>query len=157
MSNTTPITDWIALQRTILYEIAVKEVQAIQHTLSIKGQTRQSSNGHSLQAEELRVRVRNRTTYITIEWLVRRWFKRDGRPRFATVTLRKGRGYRYSEATLARHTRAADLSAVLETESRFADIRQRLRELKDLEKLLAKTGYTAPHQEQKRGEDFEGF
>jgi len=155
MPDTVSVIDWIALQRTILYQVAMKEVQTIQHTLSIKGQSRQTNKGYSLVAEELRVRVRNRTTYITIEWLVRRWFKRDGRPRFTTVALRKGRGYRYSEATLARHTRAVDLLVVLETEGRFADIRKRLRALKELEKLLEKTGYTALRQE--KGEDFEGF
>ncbi|MHB8255016.1 MAG: hypothetical protein ACYDEV_15300 [Acidiferrobacter sp.] len=46
---------------------------------------------------------------MTIEWLVRRWFKRDGRPRFITVALRKGRGYRYPDT--CRHNRAPPTSA----------------------------------------------
>ena len=139
------VHDWIALQRTILYEVAETQMKAIHHTLSRKGQTRMNEKGASLHAEELRVRVRrHKDRYLLIEWLIRRWSRQDGSARFATHSLRKGRGDRFSRAVLARHARQEDLPAVLEAEAVFADCRRRTRLLNDLERKLAEAGYERP-------------
>ena len=136
------VHDWISLQRTILYEVAETQVKALQHTLSRKGQSRMTEKGTSLHAEELRVRVRHHTDrYVIIEWLIRRWTRVDGRSRFTTRTLRKGRGYQVSSAILARHARAQDLPTVLEAEAVFADCRRRLARLNALERELIDLGY----------------
>ncbi len=136
------IYDWINLQRTILCEVAETQVKALQHTLSRKGQSRATEKGASLHAEELRVRVRrHKDRYLLIEWLIRRWSRVDGRSRFTTRTLRKGRGFQTSRATLSRHARAQDLAAVLEAEVVFADCRRRFARLNALEKELSALGY----------------
>lgn len=136
------VHDWITLQRTILLEVAETHVKAVQTTLSRKGQSRITEKGTSLHAEDLRIRVRlHKERYLVIEWLIRRWTSSKGKSRFATRTLRKGRGFEISRAVLARHARVQDLPAVLEAEAVFADCRRRVSRLNALERELSALGY----------------
>ena len=96
----------------------------------------------SLSNKELRVRVRmTKGKYMSIEWLVRQWYMVNNRPHFTTKTLRKGRGFQTSTATLTKNARVGDLYAVLEAETVFTDCRRRFAKLGALERELIALGY----------------
>lgn len=99
----------------------------------------------SLSNKELRVRVRmTKGQYLSIEWLLRQWYTVNGQSRFTTRTLRKGRGFQTSSATLTKNARAGDLSAVLEAEKVFTDCRRQFARLGVLERELEGVGYEKP-------------
>ncbi len=139
------IHDWIDLQKDILYQSAMAQAKVVQQVLARKKQARMTESKKSLSNKELRVRVRiTKGQYLSIEWLIRQWYMVNNRPRFTTRTLRKGRGFQTSSATLTKNARVGDLHAVLEAEAVFADCRRRFARLNALEKELSALGYEKP-------------
>ena len=136
------VYEWIDLQKDILYQSAMAQAKVVQQVLARKKQARMTESKKSLSNKELRVRVRmTKGQYLSIEWLIRQWYMVNNQPRFTTKTLRKGRGFQASRATLTKNARVGDLYAVLEAEAVFADCRRRFARLNALEKELIALGY----------------
>ena len=110
------IHDWIDLQKDILYQRAEAQAKVVQQVLARKKQARMTESKKSLSNKELRVRVRmTKGQYLSIEWLIRQWYMVNNQPRFTTKTLRKGRGFQASRATLTKNARVGDLHAVTQS------------------------------------------
>ena len=128
------VYEWIDLQKDILYQSAMAQAKVVQQVLARKKQARMTESKKSLSNKELRVRVRmTKGQYLSIEWLIRQWYMVNNQPRFTTKTLRKGRGFQASRATLTKNARVGDLHAVLEAEAVFSDCRRRFARLNALE------------------------
>lgn len=132
--------EWITVQRDTLHDVAIRIAHDVQGKLAMKGKRLQSDNGKTLRSKELRIRVRRNRGFTSIEWLIRQWYKHDGKNRFTTRNICKGRALSYPTAMLTSYAREADLSVVLEAEKQFTEIRRRLRHLSALEASMKRVG-----------------
>ncbi|MHB1514082.1 MAG: conjugative transfer protein MobI(A/C) [Acidiferrobacter sp.] len=148
---------WISVQRQVLAADAdgvAKKVQTV--VAKYKDKNPLTVNGRSTRFSDLRVRVRLvEDRYLSIEWLVRRWYTKDGMHRFRTTYIRKGRGLAYRDAALSRYARTDDREAVLEAEQKFAEIRRKAKQLSEFESLAKEVGClltvtVGPQQDEKK-------
>lgn len=72
-----------------------------------------------------------------VQWFWNRWFKdKGGQVQTRSTYIRKGNGFAYSPRTLEKYAKDWEVGLVLHLESRFAEIRERLRDLKLAEMAL---------------------
>ncbi|MHB8254131.1 MAG: conjugative transfer protein MobI(A/C) [Acidiferrobacter sp.] len=79
--------------------------------------------------------------HFSIEWLFHKWYIKDGKHRFMTLHIKKGREIIYSETAITRYARVGDRDAVIEAEKKFSEIRRKSKGLSETKMMSRNIGY----------------